>query len=161
MASIEAAVRANYGAIRVATLIARGHSRGLVRAAVRSGILRTVRVGWVAVPDADSAVLDAIRVGGRLTCLHGARRHGLGARANEVHAAAPVHAGRAKPNEGIVLHWRSGRWRDQAEPVEPLLAVLEQIVRCGSPEDAVPTLHPALHLGLACRASRLVAPQQR
>ncbi|MBK4346485.1 endonuclease domain-containing protein [Lacisediminihabitans changchengi] len=51
---------------RRADLLALGHSRSSVSAAVQSGILRVPRRGWVAAAGVDPLALRAVRLGGKL-----------------------------------------------------------------------------------------------
>ncbi|WP_275757327.1 endonuclease domain-containing protein [Salinibacterium metalliresistens] len=108
-----------------------------------------VRPGWLAIPDAPIEIVAAVRLGGRLGCVYLADHLGLWAPASDVlHVAVPQHAGRALVGTpGVVLHWRSARWRDNPSPLESRADMVKQLATCLASEDAVATIDSALHAG--------------
>lgn len=70
-------IRANGGVLPRRALEQAGVSRGVLQQGIASGAVFAVRRGWYGVPDAPSAVVRAVRVGGTLTAASVARLHGL------------------------------------------------------------------------------------
>lgn len=77
MASVYYDVQRRGGIARTYELLRDGHSSHELTAAVRSGQVLRARQGHYACPELDVDEFRALRVGGRLTGLAGARRHGI------------------------------------------------------------------------------------
>ncbi|MDF1478715.1 DUF559 domain-containing protein [Leifsonia sp. H3M29-4] len=146
---VAAHLRSTEPAARASALIRAGFTRAGLRSAVASGAVVQVRPGWLAIPDAPIEIVAAVRLGGRLGCVYLADHLGLWAPASDVlHVAVPQHAGRALVGTpGVVLHWRSARWRDNPSPLESRADMVKQLATCLASEDAVATIDSALHAG--------------
>ena len=93
------------GVARASTLEREGHSRHHVSVAVRDGMLRRVRRGWLAVPDAAPDLVDAALDGVVISCVSHARRIGLWVPGpDERHVAAAPGAAGGKSRAQRV-HW--------------------------------------------------------
>lgn len=141
-------------------LIAAGYTGRQLTYAVHIGILLRVRKGWYATPDADPALLTAIRVGGRLGCISAAEVYGWAtAEHHTVHVSLAENASRLRHSQsnavhppaadipGVVLHWHSPvqrplRQRLLTSPYETTL----QIAGCQSPEFAVAAFDSFVHM---------------
>lgn len=64
------------GVVTPAWLDQHGADRAVISRALRRGMLRQLRRGWYATPEADPDVVRAIRFGGALSGPHALRRHG-------------------------------------------------------------------------------------
>lgn len=108
---LAARIRADGGVVPVRALQRAGFSRHQIDRAVAQGVLRRVRKGWVARPDADPELVAAARAGVVLSCISLARRRGLWVLDHDrLHVAAPAHAGGVHA-PGATVHW--------AKPVVP------------------------------------------
>lgn len=154
------AVREVGGVARVERLWDRGVSRYDIEMAVREGWLRRVRVGWVALPDADPLRILAARQGVVLTCLTQARRLGLWVHDEN----PPLHLGAApgsrggKPDDARV-HWAKPlvpRHPDSLE--DPIENVLSMVATCEPHEQALATWESAFNRGLVDRQRLLGLP---
>ena len=65
------------GVAHLQDLLAAGFTRYQVAAMMRQGQLLRPRIGWYVAPWHDAAVVRAVRVGGRLTCVSAAASYGL------------------------------------------------------------------------------------
>lgn len=94
------------GVVRTRTLVDAGVSTYALRRAKERGVLRRVRNGWVATPDADPVVSGAIGCGVRLSCITVAERSGLWVpERGGVHVVAPAHSSRVRVPKRVVVHW--------------------------------------------------------
>ncbi|WP_125132827.1 DUF559 domain-containing protein [Microbacterium sp. 10M-3C3] len=149
MPDVISLVRALDGVARTATLRERGLSDHRIADAVRRGALSRVRRGWVALPSADTELVEAARAGVVLTCVTQARRLGLWVLAEpRPHVAAPGHAGHVASAVGHV-HWAAPvvpRHPDAlVDPVENVLAVAAS---CLPHEEALAVWESALRQGM-------------
>jgi very-short-patch-repair endonuclease len=128
--------------------------------AIRAGDVLRLRSGWVGLPDAPQEVLQAVRVGGRLSCLSVLRHERLWcANDRRLHVRVPNRATHlAAPHDravplgdperwGVVVH-RSRRaygLDEPAGPVDTLDWALLHSVACQSKADAIVTLDSALN----------------
>lgn len=130
---------------------AEGHSRHFVRLAVGRGLLVSVRRDWVAVPGADSELVQAARCGVALTCITQARRLGLWVLEEDgAHVGAATHA--RAPNGPAVVHWAQPvRPRHPDDLVDPIDNVLALVAACQPFEAALATWESALRIGLISR----------
>ena len=123
--------------------------------AVQSGALIRVRRGYYAQPDADSALVRAVRVGGRLACVSALRGQGIFGFDTDTHVHLCRSASRLRSPDaavplvrrrGLRLHWHplldAGAGTDYSVG---LIDALEQAVRCQQPWHAVASLDSALH----------------
>lgn len=156
---------------RVATrrqLLGRGFTGPQLTAAVRGGLVRRIRQGHYALPNADVAQLAAVRLGGRLGCLSAAKSYGLWAGSEEsVHVTLPANAARLRTNVPlrgrvaaltpdrfrlpVVLHWHDvavgRRTAGDAWRVD-LARALMDVASCASRRDVRATFESAIHAGL-------------
>lgn len=146
------------GAATTAELYAAGAHREMLRAAVRAGHLRRARQGWYIDPDTAGPVADAVRLGGRATCVTAVQAHGLWVReeTRSVHAAVAPNACQLRDpgdyrhrlgDADAVVHWvddRSGSSRLTVPVPQALLAY----ARCFGVEAAFVAAECALHRGL-------------
>jgi len=148
-----------------AELLALGMTTRAITVAVRAGeLIRARRDNYLAA-DAPNALVEAVRVGGRLGCLSLLALMGVfvfETRALHVHMErgdsrmrAPTHRGALPPRRarnGIVLHWQ----RFVAEPTKGHVNIVDALVhavRCQQPRHAIATLDSALN-------QRLIGPEQ-
>jgi very-short-patch-repair endonuclease len=168
-ASAVVAVAGFDGIATRAQLIDVGVTGPAMSVAVRKGELRRVRRAHYALPDADSAAIAAVRVGGRLGCASAAESHGLWTRkAGVVHVALAANAARLRTNRVLVrttepitpdrlphelrLHWNDvafGSREDQElawrVPVERALA---QLATCSERRDIAAAFESAVASGV-------------
>lgn len=157
---VAAVVRAAGGVARVRDLVDRGHRRTALQLAVERGRLVRVRQGWVAVPDADPALLFAARHGVVLSCLTQARRLGLWVhdRSPGVHVAATPGSAGGKP-DSIRVHWAKPVVpRAPDALVDPIENVLVIVAECEPFEQALATWESALNKGLVQREALEALP---
>jgi very-short-patch-repair endonuclease len=152
MTNIRSHVRRLGGAAETRELVALGIAPHRLTGAVRAGELVRVRRGWYALRDTDPALLDAIRVGGRLACVSAAayygwatpERHGLHVcvTENASRLRMPAHSSRPAPT----VHWGSPRSAGElSRLVTDRFETVVQIVGCLDPESAVAALDSFLH----------------
>ncbi len=146
------------GVARVSALIDRGISQGQIRAAVRTGVVGSIRKGWIRSADASPVVIEAVQLGGRLSCISAAEHLGLWTlrRDADLHVGIPSHSGRARAQArtapGVVAHWSADPWRLRAEPVESVASSLAQMASCQPSESVVAAIDSALNKGLVSMA---------
>lgn len=119
--------------------------------ATRGGIVSRVRRAHYRAADADRDGVDAVAIGGRLSCLSAARTYGLWAsRDPRLHVRVPSNAGRlreAPTSDAVRLHWDDGElsefcWRDS------LADCLRSTVACCDIETAVAVIDSAYGSGM-------------
>lgn len=148
-----------------AELLAQGHTRRSIQAALRRGDLFHVRRDRYLAPDAHDLVVRAVRVGGRLTCLSLLESLGVFVLSNEhLHVQVSPRASRLRsPHDrrkrvsrlhprGVKLHWTDVPEMNGASCMVGIVDALTHAVRCQPPRGAVATLDSALHNGLIGRA---------
>lgn len=135
--------------IRTATLVARGWSRHAIGSAIAAGRLVRVRKGWVAVPDADPALVAAARSGVVLTCVTQASRLGLWVLHDGMpHVAAPPHSGAVRVTRAHV-HWAKPAVPRHPDALEdPIENVLVVAATCQPHERALAIWESALNRSL-------------
>ncbi|MEV4774481.1 endonuclease domain-containing protein [Microbacterium sp. LWH12-1.2] len=128
---LEEWLRAHDGAAHSSDIYAAGFSKHAIAAGVRSGRMLRFRRSWIALRECDSAILAAIGIGGRLTCVSAARKLGLWVPTHAgVHVAVSPGAARIK-TEGLRVHWSTGPAPAAARAVvDPLINVLHHVARC-------------------------------
>ncbi len=123
--------------------------------------MRTVRNGWVALPDADADLVSAAKRGVVLTCVTRAARLGLWVTdGSKTHVAAPAHAGHAN-HEGMVVHWsRPLIPRQPGTVLDSALNALVIAASCLCYEDALALWESALRKGIVdlAQARQLALP---
>ena len=120
-----------------------------LRVAREQGALRSVRRGWVAVPDADPMLTAAARRGVVLTCVTLAARRDLWVLdASEPHVAARPNSGHVGAT-GATVHWcRPVLPRDPDSCEDSVENALIIAARCQPYEAALALWESALRMGL-------------
>ena len=95
------------GIATTAELLTAGYSRRIIEAVVGYGRVIRVRRGVYALRELPPEVLEACRIGGRLTCVSALAYHGIIPRADgALHVEVAANASRLRQTESaIVLHW--------------------------------------------------------
>lgn len=132
------------------TLREAGASAYSLRRAKERGEIRTVRPGWVALPDADPQLVGAVARGVVLSCVTAAERYGLWVpEKSPLHVAAPPNAARIRVPPGVVVHWaRPIVPRLPDETVDELVNSLAVIAQCQPLESALVIWESAMNKGL-------------
>lgn len=134
------------GAAHTSDIYAAGFNKEAVAAAIRRGRMLRVRRSWIVMSACSSALVSALRVGGRLTCVSAAAHLGLWVPAHDdVHAAVSPGAARIS-TEGLRVHWSNGPAPTaRRATVDPLINVLYHVARCQQPADALAIWESALN----------------
>jgi very-short-patch-repair endonuclease len=134
-----------------ADLLDQGLSRRGIALAVQHGHLQHVRRDRYLLTAVDPDVVEAVRIGGRLTCLslfavmgvfvH--RRRGL-------HVFVTRGSSRLRPPKvpQVTYHWNRSSALPELLHVAPLIDAARHAVRCQEPRAAVATLDSLVHHGL-------------
>lgn len=152
-----------------ADLLAQGYTRRSIQAALRAGVIVRARRDRYLGGGTPDAIVRAVRVGGRLTCLSLLAMRGVfvfenhrlhvhvnptdGRLRDPADARARIAAGRGVP--APVVHWSSLSEPGGSSCVVGIVDAAAHAVRCQSPRAAVATLDSLLHLGV------LSAPELR
>jgi very-short-patch-repair endonuclease len=142
-------VAARGGVARVQAVLDAGISATSLRRAKRDGVLIRPRNGWVAVPDAEAALLAAAELGVVITCVTRAQRAGLWTFGDErTHVAAAAH--HALPRETAALvHWSRPLVPRPPDALEDGIEnTLVLIAQCRPFEEALVVWESALRLGV-------------
>lgn len=143
-------LRETGGAATTRSLRSAGVTDRTLRAAVEQGGVVRPRRGVYALPSLLPSGMDALRLGGRLSCVSAARSYGLwGGTDARTHLAFPQHAGRSGP--ATVRHWGWLEAQDELWRVS-LADCLRSVVRCADRETAVAVLDTALSSGMVVPA---------
>ncbi|QEW01754.1 endonuclease domain-containing protein [Microbacterium lushaniae] len=143
------AVRARGGVARSRALIRSGHSERVLAEAVADGALRRVRRVWVALPDADPALVRAAEAGVVLSCVTEAARAGLWVLSNDrMHVAAPAHGGRIALPDAHVHRAAPLVPRPPEHLTDPIENVLALVADCQPFEPALAVWESALRQGI-------------
>lgn len=150
-----------------ADLLAAGFTRRSITRAVRSGELVHVRRDRYLASDADGRTIQAVRVGGRLTCLSLLRLAGVYVQSNEgLHVQVRHTDGRlrsphvrgsrlrsldAESERGVVVHWSEVEDHRSQRTCVSLVEALVHAAHCQSPRAMVATLDSVLNLRLLTR----------
>lgn len=159
MRSVYEEVRLRGGVAPTYELIRAGlNSYGLTRAVRRGDIVRA-RQGHYVTPDLPAVEIAAVRVGGRLTGVAGARQHGLWSPLRApLHVAVAPHAralrsplnARVRLSEltrpGVRISWASAR-EPGTRSLVGVRGCLLQVARTEPSRVAFATIESALHLG--------------
>src|SRR5690554_1698242 len=117
MTSIDSSIHSRGGLAATYELYSEGFTRGDLRRAVQHRLIIRVRQGWYALPGVHPDLMQAARVGGRLTCLSGIRLHGawqyptrslhVATAANSCRLREPTDKSkRLSANTPVRVHWR-------------------------------------------------------
>jgi very-short-patch-repair endonuclease len=152
-------VRRKGGLAATHELLTTGWTSYQLTHAVAAGDIVRVRQGWYAVPETPEPLQQAVRVGGRLSCISGALRHGLPALASPLlHVAVARHSCRLRSkddkanrliydNRGVIVHWTDDRDSDDRMLQSPIRCVVDMI-RCQRPELVIAAADAGIRLGL-------------
>lgn len=126
-----------------------GFSTHDIRQALAGGA-RWVRRSWLALPGADPELARAASLGARVTCVSGARRHGLWTPNDpHLHVSVPATASRLDAS-GVRVHWGGAPAPvARVDLVDPVTNVLFHVAACLAPVDALCVWESALRKGLA------------
>ena len=158
MAPIAASTLSRGGLAATFELYEGGFTRNDIRRAVSRGALLRVRQGWYAPPGIQPELIQAARVGGRLTCLSGIRSHGLWTYpTTSLHVAVTEHACRLRQptdmrkrldrSAAVRTHWRQDEPSGSRLLLDPV-ECLSDLLRCQHPEVAISAADSALHQGV-------------
>jgi very-short-patch-repair endonuclease len=126
------------GGRRIAASVARGH-------------LVHVRRDRYALPSTHRDILEAVRIGGRLTCLSLLALFGVFVhRSRELHVLVTPGSSRLRVPKGskVVLHWRVKASVDACLHAAQLADAAAHAVLCQAPREALATLDSIRHHGL-------------
>jgi very-short-patch-repair endonuclease len=152
-------VLAQGGLAHITTLRARGSSDAMVRLAVARGDVRRIRQGWFAVDAAPEALVNAVKIGGRLSCVSVLKHHGIWCvDDHRLHLSTSRRKGRLTSPKGGVLG-NPARWGvavhtsallrgDPARLVDTIDEALFHLFACQSRDDVIVSLDSALNKGL-------------
>lgn len=145
---VEAFLRSSGGIARGAEIRERGGTRWAIDHAVETGRVMRPSRGWLALPDADPALLFAAQVGAVLSCITQAKRLGLWVHAEgELHVAARTPSSR--PRCSTTVHWSQPiKHRPPGTLVDPIENVLGIVAQCRPQEEAVAIVESAVNRGL-------------
>lgn len=121
-----------------------------ITAAVRQDSLIRIRRGLYTLAGAPAAIIDAVRIGGRLTCVSLLYAIGVFVQAPpalHVHVHPQLSRSRRRRPKEATLHW--GRVaREGLAHIVTLHDAVRQSVRCQGAREAIATLDSILHHGL-------------
>lgn len=122
-----------------------------IASAIEHGRLTRLRRDRYALPGVDADVAEAVRIGGRLSCLSLLAAIGVFVHRRDalhVHLVPESSRIRKPASAQTKLHWRA--WSGLAAPlhVTHLVDALTLAIRCQSPRAAIATLDSVLHHGL-------------
>ncbi|WP_141651251.1 type IV toxin-antitoxin system AbiEi family antitoxin domain-containing protein [Microbacterium sp. 3J1] len=129
-------------------LIASGTSRRQVAAMVRRGHLIHVRRDRYALPLTDTGILEAVRIGGRLTCLSLLTLLGVFVHdCDELHVLMTPGTSRlrAPRSTRVVSHWTTNSARQPHLHIAQLADAVAHAVRCQAPRQALATVDSVVH----------------
>ena len=125
-----------------------GRSARQISAAVDSGELIRVRLGWFVTTDTDPESIEAVRRGGSVVCVSALRKLAVWTPDRSRHVRIDPHA-RVHGSEGeATIHRLPGTSRHGVDDLESALLTA---MNCVSGEEAVAILDSVLHLGLMTR----------
>lgn len=131
-----------------ADLISAGMSSRAIASAVRGGHLVHVRRDRYVLPSATEDVAEAVRIGGRLTCLSLLASMGV-----FVHRGTGLHIAIARNScrlrrprvHPVTRHWNTASGEAAPIHVAPLIDAVRHAMRCQTPRAAVATLDSLRH----------------
>lgn len=122
--------------------------------AVRAGNLRRLRRDHYAAADINDEVAEAVRIGGRLSCLSLLKMIGvfvLRCTSLHVHVRPGTSRTRKPESDRTVVHWDAWSGHESPMHVVMLLDAARHAVRCQEPRAAIATLDSLLHHRLMTR----------
>jgi len=161
---IRHSIRTRGGAAATHDLHADGFDRSAIRSAVRSRRIVRVRQGWYIEPGRHPALVEAARVGGRLTCGPALRLHGIWViRDRGLHVVVKESACQLRrpddrfrrlehPSHGVVIHW-TGRDDSESRLIADPIQALTDLLRCSTPELVAASAESLLYLQPHSRAA--------
>lgn len=134
-----------------ADLLDSGMSGRQITGAVRAGLLRRIRRDRYAVAHTSDEVIEAVRVGGRLSCLSLLRSMGV-----FVHTCDALHIQVAQGTSRLRtpaatstrVHWCAPTDPEPCLHASSLAVAVRESVRCQTPRATIATLDSVLHHGL-------------
>lgn len=138
-----------------ADLMGAGMTTRKIRKAVDEGRLLHVRRDRYALPSTHPDVIDAVRIGGRLSCLSALMLLGIFVhRCSELHVLITPGSSRLRALNGrpSVLHWTVGTAGAPCLHIASLVDCLAHAIRCQAPREALATLDSVAHHGLVDEA---------
>jgi len=156
MTSLVQSIRGHGGLASTAELYADGHSRTFLSTAASSGLVIRVRQGWYSTPDVHPLLLEAARIGGRLTCLSALDLQGFWTiPTTDLHVAVAPHSCRLRTRRSKVtrlsdvaeprarIHWRDDAGGNRL--VLPPIACLSDLIACQQPDVVTAVADSVLH----------------
>ncbi|MBF4633196.1 DUF559 domain-containing protein [Agreia pratensis] len=155
-------VIAHNGIAHSSTLRAAGASDSMVALAVARGDVARIRNGWVAIESAPRELVNAVAVGGRLSCISVLRMHGIWCADDRYsHISTSRRPGRLRSpiggplgnpaRWGLKVHVIAGR-HDPSRLVDTIDEALLHLFSCHARDDVIASLDSALNLGLTTRS---------
>jgi len=138
-----------------ADLLEAGSSGDDITRAVKAGTLVRLRRDHYSYADVDARVAEAVRVGGRVSCVTLLQMLGvfvLKSSGLHMHLLPHMSRIRTRASRSTVMHWSRSTQRDGPRHVVLLGDAVRQSILCQQPRAAIATLDSLLHLGLATRA---------
>ncbi|MDP3952556.1 type IV toxin-antitoxin system AbiEi family antitoxin domain-containing protein [Microbacterium sp.] len=135
-------------------LLEAGNSADDITRAVKSGLLVRLRRDHYSAPGVDAEVAEAVRVGGRVSCVTLLQMLGVFVlKSSGLHMQLLPHMSRIRPrsSKSTVMHWPRRFQRGGPRHVVPLRDAVRQSILCQQPRAAIATLDSLLHLGLVTR----------
>jgi very-short-patch-repair endonuclease len=137
-----------------------GYTKRQIADAVAGGALVRARRGCFVLPGTPDAVVQAVRVGGRLTCLSLLQQREIFVHSNSaLHVHVPPTSSRlrapgdarrelsARRDRPKVVHWTELSSDAHGDACAPIIDALAHSVRCQTPRRAIATLDSALNGG--------------
>jgi len=161
-------VIAHNGIAHSTTLRAAGASDSMVALAVARGDVARIRNGWVAIESAPRELVNAVKVGGRLSCISVLRMHGVWCVDDRhSHVSTSRRPGRLRSPTGgplgnparwgLKVHVVAGR-HDPSRLVDSIDEALLHLFSCHARDDVIASLDSALNLGLTTKARLSALP---
>lgn len=135
-------------------LMHRGFTGRLTAAAVARGELLHVRRDRYALSSTHRDIVEAVRIGGRLSCLSLLVLLGVFVfRCRELHVLVTPGSSRLRltKERKVVLHWKVVTDARESLHAAPLIDAVAHSVLCQAPREAIATVDSVLHHGLLTR----------
>ena len=146
-------VRAAGGVAPVSALTRAGVEPRRIDAVVRTGPLRRVRRGWVALPEASELLVAAVTLGGALSCTSLLEHRRIWtAHDDRLHVRVPPHAGHHRPVDRAVRLHRTALIPSPTAAFDDVATALAIASLCQSTLDAIVSLDSALYQELVTMA---------
>lgn len=172
MHRISATLTSLGGVAKLATLVDAGHTSRSIQRMVQRGVLVRPRRGWYALGpasgrSADSDIVRAIQVGGRLACISACRKYGIwtppddrlhvsvGPQSNHLKSAADPGRVRTVGDGETVVHWTGSNTDASTRARLPSVSTaLADAMGCQPADVAFAMVDSALHRGLLSEIDR-------